>query len=85
MGNDLMPRGEQQIAAGTFFNMFGAIILANLFGEFTDLVRRLKTRDINLNKKLNSAKAAMTNINFSFEEQNSVAAFIYTSDDSLHF
>jgi len=41
MGNDLQPRGVTQIAMGTVFNGFGAIILANLFGELAVLVREL--------------------------------------------
>ena len=85
MGNDLQPRGVDQVGAGAFFNMFGAIILANLFGEFTDLVRILKQRDIILNEKMTTAKTAMAAINFSFEEQNAIAAFISTSDESMNF
>ena len=45
MGNDLQPRGVIQIAFGTFFNGFGAIILANLFGELDVLVKELDTRN----------------------------------------
>lgn len=41
MGNDLMPRDHSQILVGTFFNAFGSIILANLFGELAVLVRDL--------------------------------------------
>ena len=48
MGNDLAPRGVGQIAIGAFFNGFGAIILANLFGELAVLVRELGARNITL-------------------------------------
>lgn len=48
MGNDLQPRGVVQIAIGAFFNGFGAIILANLFGELAVLVRELDVRHIQL-------------------------------------
>ena len=41
LGNDLMPRSQTQLVVGTAFNGFGAIILANLFGELAVLVREL--------------------------------------------
>ena len=68
MGNDLQPRGVPQIALGTFFNGFGAIILANLFGELAVLVRELGARNITLEKKMTSAKTAMRTIGIPVEQ-----------------
>ena len=68
MGNDLQPRGVTQIAIGAFFNGFGAIILANLFGELAVLVRELGARNITLQKKMTAAKTAMLTIGIPLEQ-----------------
>ena len=70
MGNDLQPRGITQIAIGTFFNGFGAIILANLFGELAVLVKELGARNHLLQKKMTSAKTAMLTIGIPVPQQN---------------
>jgi len=70
---------------GSFFNGFGAIILANLFGELAVLVRELGARNITLEKKMTSAKTAMRTIGIPVEQQNLIQAFISSSDDSLYF
>lgn len=70
MGNDLQPRGIGQIAIGTFYNGFGAIILANLFGELAVLVRELGARNHLLQKKMTSSKIAMLTIGIPIEQQN---------------
>ena len=73
------------MACGAFFNGFGAIILANLFGELAVLVRELDIRHIQLQKKQTAAKTAMLTIGIPFDQQNYIQAFISSSDDSLYF
>ena len=55
---------------GTFFNGFGAIILANLFGELAVLVKELGARNHLLQKKMTSAKTAMLTIGIPVPQQN---------------
>jgi len=55
---------------GSFFNGFGAIVLANLFGELAVLVRELGARNMALEKKMTSAKTAMRTIGIPVEQQN---------------
>ena len=70
MGRDLDPRGVPQYISGSFFNGFGAIVLANLFGELAVLVRELNSRSMYLEKKMYTAKTAMLTIGIPLEQQN---------------
>lgn len=67
MGRDLDPRGVPQTISSSFFNGFGAIVLANLFGELAVLVRELNSRSMYLEKKMYTAKTAMLTIGIPLE------------------
>ena len=49
------------------------------------LARELQARAILLEKKMTSAKTAMTSIGIPVDQQNIIQAFISTSDDSIYF
>ena len=62
MGNDQIARGWHQVAFNALANSFGAICLANLFGELTVLVNELHEREIKQLRKVDRAKSAMANL-----------------------
>ena len=62
MGNEHLPKGTFQVAFTAFANSFGAIILANLFGQLTVLVDELRERHMKQLRKVDRAKSAMANL-----------------------
>ena len=62
MGNEHVPKGWFQVAFTALANSFGAIILANLFGQLTVLVNELRERQMKQLRKVDRAKSAMANL-----------------------
>ena len=59
--NDILVRGQLHIAM-TAMTLLGALMLANLFGELSLLVKQLKSREIKQQSKIDRAESVMTKL-----------------------
>ena len=79
-GNDVGPRNSFQLAMISFFITLGAIINANMFGEFAVLISALNRKATVFQEKIDIANTAMKNILLPEKIQMRVLAFLrYTN------
>lgn len=79
-GNDVGPRDSFQLAVISFFITVGAIVNANLFGEFAVLISALNRKATKFQERIDIANTAMKNISLPEKIQMKVIAFLrYTN------
>ena len=84
-GSDHLPLTAQQRVFATFLNLFGAIMLAIMFGELTVLVKELRQRSAKQQRKIDRAKSVMGKLECTNAMENKIISFLKNSEDSLYF
>lgn len=79
-GNDVGPRDSTQLMIISFFVTFGAIINANMFGEFAVLIAALNRKATLFQERIDIANTAMKNMKLPEKLQSRVIRFLrYTN------
>jgi hypothetical protein len=79
-GNDVGPRSSFQLLVISLFITLGAIINANMFGEFAVLLAALNRKATLFQEKIDIANTAMKNMNLPEHIQGKVIGFLrYTN------
>ena len=82
-GNDVGPRGANQLAIVATFVTLGAIINANIFGELAVLVQALNRKSAHFQEQIDTANTAMKNLKLPEELQRRVQNYLIYTHSTL--
>jgi len=82
-GNDVYPRGNTQVALAAIFNICGALINANIFGNIAVLVSAINRKASRFQEQIDIANTAMKNMKLPEDIQRKVQDYLMYTQSTL--